>query len=186
MASLAFVVSAGTVREAPAPTPTYQRASVGGLVSKTSLPGSTPGAGAKPMTTADAWAGRTLGPFPSDPPTPTPLPTLSTPTVAQARAWAMQTLGPKEYHCLDLVITYESKWDPLAVNKRSGAMGLPQAVPGSKMASAGADWRTNPETQLRWAIWYGQTKYGSLCNAAMFELGWWDRHGGWHPGRGWW
>jgi hypothetical protein len=46
------------------------------------------------------------------------------------------------------------------------AYGIPQAYPGTKMASAGPDWRTNPETQLRWMIGYARSRYGSLCGAA--------------------
>ena len=72
------------------------------------------------------------------------------------------------------------------VQQKVGAKEDRTALPGSKMAKFGSNWRTNPLVQLKWAVWYGKTKYGSLCDAAMIELGWRDRHGNWHPGRGWW
>jgi hypothetical protein len=108
------------------------------------------------------------------------------PTVADAKAYALEVLGKREYACLDSIIRGESRWNPLAWNRRSGAYGLPQSKPGSKMASAGADWQTNPVTQIKWAISYGRARYGSLCAAAAFRSGYWDRYGGWHKGAGWW
>jgi hypothetical protein len=93
--------------------------------------------------------------------------------VPDAQAWALETLGPAQYACLDAIVSHESRWDPGAWNgKGSGAYGLPQAKPGSKMASAGADWQTNPETQLRWMIGY-LDKYGGPCGGWAF----WLRHG---------
>jgi hypothetical protein len=102
------------------------------------------------------------------------LPPLGPPTVAEAREWARQTLGAREFRCLDHIVSYESKWNPLAVNKRSGAMGLGQALPGSKMAPFGADWRTNPLVQLKWMLQYLHDRYGSACRAWAVELdqGW--------------
>lgn len=118
---------------------------------------------------------------------PRPLPSRLIPTVEQAKAWALAQLGPEQFACLDRIITYESHWDYLAWNGRgSGAYGLPQAWPASKMASAGDDWLTNPQTQLAWAIDYGRKKYGSLCSAAAYEFGWTDRDGTVHPGKGIW
>ena len=87
------------------------------------------------------------------------------PTVKQAKAYALERLGRHEYACLDAIFTRESHWNTKAYNKRSGAYGIPQAVPGSKMASAGKDWRTNPITQTKWGIRYVQRKYGSACAA---------------------
>jgi hypothetical protein len=95
---------------------------------------------------------------------------LPTPTVAEAQAYALAVLGATQYNCLYLSAFYESKWNPRAWNgKGSGAYGIPQAKPGSKMASFGADWETNPETQVRWMIWYTTTKYGSPCGAEAFR-----------------
>lgn len=67
--------------------------------------------------------------------------------------------------CLDSLWTRESHWGYRANNKRSGAYGIPQARPGSKMASAGADWRTNPITQLKWGMNYVKSRYGNPCKA---------------------
>ena len=55
----------------------------------------------------------------------------------------------------------ESGWNKYAENPYSGAYGIPQAVPGSKMASAGNDWRTNATTQIRWGLRYIQGRYGA-------------------------
>ncbi len=55
----------------------------------------------------------------------------------------------------------ESGWSEKAYNKSSGATGIPQALPGNKMASAGADWQTNPATQIKWGIGYIADRYGS-------------------------
>jgi hypothetical protein len=70
-----------------------------------------------------------------------------------------------EFSCLDSLWEKESGWDPQAVNPSSGAHGIPQALPGSKMASAGADWADNPATQIRWGLGYIQDRYGSPCSA---------------------
>lgn len=55
------------------------------------------------------------------------------------------------------------------MNSSSGAYGLVQALPGSKMASAGADWRTNPATQIQWGLGYMNDRYGSPCSAWSFH-----------------
>ncbi len=59
----------------------------------------------------------------------------------------------------------ESGWNVTASNPSSGAYGIPQALPGSKMASAGADWQTNGATQIRWGLGYIKSVYGSPCAA---------------------
>jgi hypothetical protein len=82
--------------------------------------------------------------------------------IAQAmladRGWSSQ------WGCLDSLWTRESGWRVYASNP-SGAYGIPQALPGSKMASAGSDWRTNPATQIRWGLGYIASAYGSPCAA---------------------
>ena len=70
-----------------------------------------------------------------------------------------------QFSCLVSLWNKESEWNPSAVNKSSGAYGIPQSLPGSKMASAGADWRTNPATQIRWGLGYIQGRYGTPCAA---------------------
>lgn len=70
-----------------------------------------------------------------------------------------------QFGCLDSLWQKESGWDPAARNPSSGAHGIPQALPGSKMASVGADWATNPRTQITWGLGYIQDRYGSPCAA---------------------
>ena len=70
-----------------------------------------------------------------------------------------------QFGCLDSLWTRESNWNPSADNPSSSAYGIPQALPGSKMASAGADWATNPATQITWGLGYIQDRYGSPCGA---------------------
>jgi hypothetical protein len=74
-----------------------------------------------------------------------------------------------QWQCLDSVWTRESGWAVSAANA-SGAYGIPQATPGSKMASAGADWRTNPATQIAWGLSYIGAVYGNPCGAWSFWL----------------
>jgi hypothetical protein len=70
-----------------------------------------------------------------------------------------------QWSCLDTLWTRESQWRVSASNYRSGAYGIPQALPATKMASMGSDWRTNPITQIRWGLWYIGASYGDPCNA---------------------
>jgi hypothetical protein len=70
-----------------------------------------------------------------------------------------------EFSCLDSLWVKESGWDPQAANPTSSAYGIPQALPGSKMATAGADWETNPATQIEWGLGYISERYGSPCSA---------------------
>jgi hypothetical protein len=74
-------------------------------------------------------------------------------------------LGDSEFACLVDLWNRESRWNHLSENTSSGAYGIPQALPGSKMASAGADWETNPETQIRWGLGYISGRYGTPCGA---------------------
>ena len=73
--------------------------------------------------------------------------------------------GPDQFGCLDSLYTRESGWRVDADNPSSSAYGIPQALPGSKMASAGSDWETNPVTQIRWGLGYIEDRYGSPCGA---------------------
>ncbi len=70
-----------------------------------------------------------------------------------------------QFGCLDSLYMRESGWNPYADNPTSSAYGIPQSLPGSKMASAGADWATNPVTQIRWGLGYIRDRYGSPCSA---------------------
>jgi hypothetical protein len=73
--------------------------------------------------------------------------------------------GPSQFSCLDSLWTRESKWSVHATNPSSGAYGIPQALPGSKMSSAGPNWRTNAITQISWGLGYIRARYGTPCGA---------------------
>jgi hypothetical protein len=73
--------------------------------------------------------------------------------------------GLDQMPCLKNLWTKESGWRTNAGNASSGAYGIPQALPGSKMAVYGADWRTNPATQIKWGLNYVKTKYKTPCGA---------------------
>ena len=77
-------------------------------------------------------------------------------------------IGDADFGYVDYIISHESGWDYHAVNRSSGAYGLPQSLPAGKLASAGADWRDNPVTQLRWANNYAVGRYGSWGAAYRF------------------
>jgi len=98
------------------------------------------------------------------------------PGTAQSIAWNMMSsfgFDPNtQFSCLNDIWTRESGWRWNAANA-SGAYGIPQALPGSKMASAGADWQTNPATQIKWGLGYVQSVYGTPCSAWSF----WQAHG---------
>ena len=71
----------------------------------------------------------------------------------------------KEYRCLNQLWTKESNWNYKARNKRSGAHGIPQALPATKMNVVSTDWRTNPVTQIRWGLRYISIRYETPCKA---------------------
>ncbi|GAA4472201.1 lytic transglycosylase domain-containing protein [Phytohabitans houttuyneae] len=73
--------------------------------------------------------------------------------------------GLDQMPCLDKLWTKESGWNHKARNPSSGAYGIPQAYPGGKMAAAGADWQTNPVTQIRWGLDYIKKRYDDPCGA---------------------
>ncbi len=86
-----------------------------------------------------------------------------------SRGW-----GEDEFGCLDALWSKESGWRVNAHNASSGAYGIPQSLPGSKMASAGDDWQTNPATQITWGLGYIEGRYGTPCGAwaASQSNGW--------------
>jgi hypothetical protein len=73
--------------------------------------------------------------------------------------------GIDQFPCLNKLWNKESNWRHTASNPSSGAYGIPQALPGSKMGSAGSDWRSNPATQIKWGLGYIEGRYGSPCKA---------------------
>jgi murein DD-endopeptidase MepM/ murein hydrolase activator NlpD len=79
---------------------------------------------------------------------------------AQKYGW-----GEGQFACLNSLWAKESGWNYRASNPSSGAYGIPQALPGSKMATFGSDWRTNPATQIKWGLHYIDGRYGSPCSA---------------------
>jgi hypothetical protein len=83
---------------------------------------------------------------------------------AIARSMLAERGWSSQFGCLDSLWSRESGWRVYASNP-SGAYGIPQALPGSKMASSGSDWRTNPATQIRWGLGYISSSYGSPCAA---------------------
>lgn len=83
-------------------------------------------------------------------------------TLVEERGWSA------EFTCLLNLWDRESGWNPYAENPSSGAYGIPQALPGSKMASVADDWRTNPRTQIIWGLDYIGGRYGTPCGAWNF------------------
>lgn len=131
-------------------------------------------------------------PPPPPPPPPPPAPVVEKPTPAaketakptkktekkappakavpagesQAIAYAMMAdygWNDEQFSCLVNLWTRESGWNHLAKNPSSGAYGIPQSLPGNKMASAGADWQTNPATQIKWGLGYIKGRYKTPC-----------------------
>ncbi len=80
--------------------------------------------------------------------------------MAANRGWTGQ-----QWDCLNILWQKESGWSTRSSNSSGSAWGIPQALPGSKMASAGSDWRTNPATQIKWGLNYIDKRYGSPCKA---------------------
>lgn len=84
-------------------------------------------------------------------------------------------IAKSDYPYVNYIVSHESRWNAAATNRSSGAYGLCQALPGSKMASAGSDWQTNPVTQLKWCSGYATGRYGSWGAAYNFWVShhWW-------------
>ncbi len=147
-----------------------------------SLPGAS---AARTQATAPAHTVRAV----TSPPTAAVLDAFITPLKAAAPAVTERRLTPRQiawsmlhsfgwstaqYKYLNWLWTRESGWNPRAANPYSGAYGIPQADPGSKMASAGPNWRTNARTQIRWGMRYIKGRYGSPRRAWSHEVsyGW--------------
>ena len=96
-------------------------------------------------------------------------PSAGAPTPGSAKATALGILqskgmGNDQYDCLVSLWNRESHWSVTAANP-DGAYGIPQALPGNKMASVGADWRTSAKTQILWGLGYISGRYGTPCGA---------------------
>ncbi|MFE5243724.1 MULTISPECIES: transglycosylase SLT domain-containing protein [unclassified Streptomyces] len=95
--------------------------------------------------------------------------TQSSYSVAEVQAMARAMMPADQFQCFSNIVERESGWNYKATNPSSGAYGIMQALPGSKMASAGADWQTNPATQIKWGLSYmNSDRYGSPCAAWSF------------------
>ena len=131
----------------PASQPTTQQAAV---ASPTSTSTSTPTPSATPKAT------------------PSPAPSGSPQSIAQSM---LKSFGwsSSQFSCLKPLWQHESSWSVSASNSSTGAYGIPQAAPGSKMASAGPDWKTNASTQIKWGLGYIKSTYGSPCAAWSHE-----------------
>jgi hypothetical protein len=102
-------------------------------------------------------------------------PSAPAPSPGTAKAIARDLLAARgwddaQYNCLVVLWDNESGWSVHAANP-SGAYGIPQALPGSKMASAGPDWQNNATTQIKWGLGYIAERYGTPCGAWSFWQG---------------
>ena len=95
-------------------------------------------------------------------------PVQSAYTAAEVQAMARQMVPADQWQCFSDIVERESSWNYQADNPTSDAYGLMQALPGSKMSSAGADWMTNPATQIKWGLNYMNSRYDSPCGAWEF------------------
>jgi Transglycosylase SLT domain len=102
-------------------------------------------------------------------------PTGGSPKAIARALMANYGWGDDQFSCLVTMWDHESGWNPNAENPGSGAYGIPQSLPGSKMAKYGSDWRTNPATQISWGLNYIKTRYSTPCGAWSF----WQR-GSWY------
>jgi hypothetical protein len=107
-------------------------------------------------------------------------PSAPAPSPGTAKAIAKELLakrgwGDNQYDCLVTLWGHESGWRVHAANG-SGAYGIPQALPGSKMASAGPDWQDNATTQIKWGLGYISSRYNTPCGAWAQ----WQANGGWY------
>ena len=90
-------------------------------------------------------------------------------SAASAQAIAHKMIpNAAQYNAFSNIVEHESGWNVSATNSSSGAYGLVQALPGSKMASAGSDWKTNAKTQIKWGLDYMNSRYGSPTAAWAF------------------
>ncbi|GAA4014929.1 transglycosylase SLT domain-containing protein [Streptomyces marokkonensis] len=89
-------------------------------------------------------------------------------SISQIQSMARQMVPSGQWQCFSNIVDHESDWNYKAVNPSSGAYGLFQALPAGKYVSAGADWRTNPATQIKWGLNYMDSRYGSPCEAWTF------------------
>ncbi|MBC9712527.1 transglycosylase SLT domain-containing protein [Streptomyces sp. TRM66268-LWL] len=130
----------------------------------------------KAVTTAlvaASAAGLVFAAAPAQAATVTAAPATAPAAAGSAQAIARQMIpDTAQFNAFSQIVSRESGWNHTATNASSGAYGLVQALPGSKMASAGADWKTNPATQIKWGLDYMNSRYGSPVGAWNF----WQQH----------
>lgn len=127
----------------------------------------------KPAEAPAAAPAPAPAPAPEPAPAPAPAP-VAIDDPAGAQAYAASQLGSygwaaNQMQCLTKLWTKESDWKTTATNPSSGAYGVVQSLPAEKMASAGADYRTNYRTQINWGLNYVKERYGSPCGALNFH-----------------
>lgn len=161
----------GTPLPPPSNVATEYRASVP-LGPSVTLSGPTPDATATPSANSAYFLAGQIAPIAT--PTPTPAPTPIPDTVANARAYARTHLDARQFACVDVLWESESRWNPRATNVKTGAYGIPQSLPATKMATVGRNWRTSPRTQVSWGLQYIARRYGTPCQAWSFRIahGW--------------
>jgi hypothetical protein len=100
--------------------------------------------------------------------------TVADPKTLAKALMPLYGLATSQFDCVDNLWEHESHWNVHADNPHSSAYGIPQALPGSKMSSAGPNWQNSAETQIRWGLNYIKERYGSACSAWSFKLshGW--------------
>jgi len=125
--------------------------------------------------TVSAAAPEKVAPAATPKTTATPASVTEQPLSSKDQLMQQAGIPQSDWEAVDYIVTHESSWNAAAVNASSGATGLCQALPASKMASAGADYKTNPVTQLRWCHDYAMTRYS----------GWWSAFAYWKLNRWW-
>lgn len=184
------VTTSGATSPTPQPgTPTPTSDASGTLSSSSGQPSTSATSSSTTTTPTKAPSSSTTTSKPTT--TPTPTKTTTTPsapatsssssssvgmgynaTPAQAQAIAKQLVPSGQYACFANIIERESSWNVHATNPSSGAYGLPQSLPGDKMAEYGSDWRNSATVQIKWALAYMTGRYGSPCAAWTF----WQNH----------
>lgn len=109
---------------------------------------------------------------PATPATPAALGRLASSGAPESIARSMLASfgwSSSQFSCLEPLWAHESGWNVTATNPSTGAYGIPQADPGSKMASAGPDWKSSAATQIKWGLTYIKDTYGSPCGAESHE-----------------
>ncbi|MDO5079905.1 G5 domain-containing protein [Buchananella hordeovulneris] len=153
-AIVSVVLGEGVTKE-----PVKEIVAVGTKVKAEATPSPSPSTEAPAETEAEAPAA------PANPPAPAGNYSGGDPRGIAQSMLASYGWSQSEFGCLDALWERESNWNPYAENPYSGAYGIPQSLPASKMASAGADWATNPATQISWGLSYIAGRYGSPCAA---------------------